>query len=203
MIKGVLFDVGGVLINLDDYYPAQLVADFYSIDKKLARELFNKHLGKLGKDYVGQNVEEQVWNGLATEINSSKREIPYFILHDNFENTLKINYKVLDLLDSLKEEGFVVGILSNTNVIHKEMDVLQNIYSHVDILLLSCDIGVRKPKKEAFEKALEVMKLNAREVLFIDDQEYIIDSAKELGFKTVLAKEEDQIVKDIKRVLKT
>lgn len=82
------------------------------------------------------------------------------------------------------------------------MDVLQEIYSHVDILLLSCDIGVRKPKKEAFMKALERMKLKAEEVLFIDDRENIIESAKEYGFNTVLAKNEDQIVDEIKENLK-
>jgi epoxide hydrolase-like predicted phosphatase len=202
MIKGVLFDVGGVLINLDGYHPAKLVADFYNIDQQIARELFNKHLDKLGTEYVGEEAEEQVWKGIASDINSTKTEIPYFILHDDFENRLKKNSKVLEMLENLKEKGYIVGILSDTNIIHKKMDVLQEIYSHVDILLLSCDIGVRKPKKEAFMKALERMKLKAEEVLFIDDRENIIESAKEYGFNTVLAKNEDQIVDEIKENLK-
>jgi putative hydrolase of the HAD superfamily len=202
MIKGVLFDVGGVLITLDGYYPVQLVAKFYNIDTDLANKVFNKYMAKLGNEYTGKDAEKKMWESLSSDIGSDNKEIPYFILHEDFEKRVKRNYKVLEMLEDLKDRGFIVGILSDTNIIHKEMKILQDIYSYVDILLLSCDIGVRKPKKEAFRNALKVMGLNSEEVIFIDDKIDNVKSANEMGFKTILAENEEQIVNDIKQLIK-
>jgi len=66
---------------------------------------------------------------------------------------------------------------------------------------LSCEIGVRKPREGAFRKALGAMGLNAEEVIFIDDKVDIIKSAKGIGFKTILAKNEEQIVYEIKQLI--
>jgi epoxide hydrolase-like predicted phosphatase len=201
MIKGLLFDVGGVLLNLDDYNPVKSVANFYNIDETVVVKLLDKHLAKLGEEYIGRSGEEQLWKAVVSEISSAREDISHFIPNEDIEKSAKKNYKVLEELESLKERGFVVGILSNTNIIHKKTNILQEIYSHVDVLLLSCDIGVRKPKKEAFMKALEVMELKPEEIVFIDDQEVNIESAQRLGFKTVLAEDEGQIVRDIERLL--
>ena len=52
--------------------------------------------------------------------------------------------------------------------------------------LSSCWLGVRKPYRQIFERALGIAEADPRNVLFIDDREQNLVPARKLGFQTLL-----------------
>lgn len=195
MIKGILFDVGGILIDISNYNPYLEVANFYNVDFNIAKDVFKRNISLLGNQYT----EEQMWSNISKELSSGKNDIPYHILHNHFTESIKNNEKILNLLDDLRRDGLTLAILSDTNPIHKQF--LQNIYNYFDrnMVFLSCDIGFRKNNNEAFKIASKKMDLTPKEILFIDDSKENILRAQELNFQTILAKSERQIIEALKR----
>lgn len=195
MIKGILFDVGGVLIDISNYNPSLEVARFYNADLKVAEKSFKQYIPLLNKQYP----EERMWNDISHALQSDRKDIPYHILHENFSKSVKNNEKILDILPNLQKKGLSTAILSDTNPIHKKL--LKHIYNHFDrsMVFLSCDIGFRKDSNKAFEFALNKMHLKPQEVLFIDDSEKNILKAQSLNFQTILAKHQKQVIDELKR----
>jgi putative hydrolase of the HAD superfamily len=58
--------------------------------------------------------------------------------------------------------------------------------SYFDPVVLSCDIGVKKPQTQAFEIFLKQAQVPASKCLFIDDKQENIDMASSLGFDVIL-----------------
>ena len=57
-----------------------------------------------------------------------------------------------------------------------------------------------KTNKKIFELILEKLKLNSREVIFIDDRIKHLEIPKKLGAKTIHFKNNQQLVKGLKRI---
>ena len=201
MIKGILFDVGGVLISIDGYDPYSRVAEFYNVDLEKAKKAFRKNIALLGIQYQGEDMEKQMWLSIAKELSSDTTEIPEHILGSDFTSRMQKNEKLLDILPKLKDQGLILGILSDVNPIHKAM--LSEIYNNFDKqnVILSCDTGFRKYQKEAFEEALKAMNISANEILFVDDSEKNIEMAESLGFKTIKAENEEQIISELEKAI--
>ena len=181
--KAVIFDLGGVLLNID--YRLTIAAFnelgvknadlFYS--KKIQHPIFDKieigaispkeFLDALQKECKNANVEqvENAWNSMLLDLPENRL--------DCIKN-LKNNYKIF--------------LLSNTNEIHikafrkkigeKQWEAFSSLF---DKMYLSHQIGFRKPGKEAFQIILEENKLKPNEVFFIDDSPQHIEAAKKLG----------------------
>ena len=76
-----------------------------------------------------------------------------------------------------------IGCLSNSNELHwKKFDGLEG---HFDVALSSHLIGVIKPDRECFERALSECGVEASEVLFFDDAIANVRAAKHLGMRAV------------------
>src|SRR5690606_4341153 len=107
---------------------------------------------------------------------------------------LDLPITILDLLHELKEDGFSLFLLSNTNQIHYEAytQLLQRnlgitgLEELFDQSFFSHEIGRRKPNPETFLWVLKTINLKANEVIFIDDSIQHVEGAKEIGIKSFL-----------------
>jgi len=61
-------------------------------------------------------------------------------------------------------------------------------------------VGYVKPEKEIYKIALERFRVTAQESVFIDDKQSLLDPAEQIGFKTILAKSPEQIIRDVRAV---
>ena len=69
---------------------------------------------------------------------------------------------------------------------------------YFDEVILSNEVGFRKPDKEIFEYTLNTLKLPAKECLFIDDLVKNIIPAKEnFGFNCILYQNFNNLIKDM------
>jgi len=187
MIKAVIFDLGGVIINLDHNKTISALKELgfsKPIDESIFPFLEKFETGKINDSEFravlrsfldGNPGDEQIdkaWNAMILDIPEDR----LVALH-------------------LLRQKVKLALLSNTNNIHMtavrdlEMSeynekVLENTFDHV---YLSHEIKLRKPYKEVYEFVLNDMNLKADEVIFIDDNKENLKGAESLGIKTIWA----------------
>ena len=187
MIKNIIFDWGGVLIHLDKNRCAQAFAE---CGIQVGDELSNPYgqrtylrdfeLGLMSVDefhdtvrrvYGAPLTDEQIdyaWNALLAGIPTYK----------------------LDMLLELKERGYRLFLLSNTNAVHWQEGRKQFDYKghraedFFEQIFLSNELHELKPSPEIFRKVAQLADIEPEETLFVDDLQASCDAAAALGFHT-------------------
>jgi HAD superfamily hydrolase (TIGR01509 family) len=109
--------------------------------------------------------------------------------------------KMMELAKQLRDEGYETAVLSNmyapiTWVVKRLGDV-----KDFKPAVFSSDIGIRKPKPEAYKAVLDQLGFLADECLFVDNRQDNLDGAQKIGMKVVLVKSTDQAIADIRKML--
>ncbi|MBN2745378.1 MAG: HAD family phosphatase [Bacteroidales bacterium] len=190
MIKNIIFDLGGVVLNIDYNRTAQ---EF----KKLGLQNFDSFYSQAKQSHVFDLFEK----GLITaeKFREMFRTTTGIIFCD-MELDRAWNAMLLDLpkervelLQKVKNH-YKIFLLSNTNIIHYEAYTkqLQQIYGLQNLGELfhkeyySHEIHLRKPEPECFQFVLDDQEILAEETLFIDDSSQHIKGANQLNIRTLL-----------------
>ena len=188
-IKNLIFDLGGVILDLSVNSTLKLFADISGIDSNRVKQLFIDSPGF--EAYEKGEITDIEFRDFVRKLYDI--DAPDEVL-DSCWNAMLVNIPLekLQLLETLKKTHNVF-LLSNTNDIHvhyinntllprvtkKSLDDFfhRAYYSHT--------MKKRKPDAEIFQKVLELEKLDPSETLFLDDNQANIDGASKLGIKTV------------------
>lgn len=187
-IKNIIFDLGGVIINID--YNKTIQA-FEELGIKNAGELYSQQKQNDLFDLLetGKISPEEFYDNLRkiTGTNATNQEL------ENAWNAMLLDFpeNITDTLKKAKAK-YKTFLLSNTNEIHyrdytlrlKKQFGIDDLEDLFDKQYLSHLIGLRKPNKEAFELILRENNLNPAETLFIDDSIQHIKGATGAGLKT-------------------
>ena len=182
MIEVVLFDLGGVLIELGGM-PTMRSWTRLSDDEIWQRWLASSHVrafesGRSDHDSFASAVVEEF------DLSASPQE---FLDHFTDWPT-GIFDGGLELLESLRSSHHV-ACLSNTNHLHwerfkTEMPLIDKFHTP----LASHLTGHMKPDIAAFEHALDALGYPASAVLFFDDNQINVDAAREVGMHAELTR---------------
>ena len=187
--KNIIFDFGGVLIDIDyqrcvrsfqklgfddfDNWYSQLVQNDLFDDLETGRispDEFREKIRQASKFRLTDAVIDAAWNSILTGLPP--------------ENIL--------LLSRLRPH-YRLFLLSNTNAIHETAftamiaeeygrNILPELFERI---YFSHHIGMRKPHPEIFLHVLKENNLTAAETLFIDDSPQHIEGAKKTGLQTL------------------
>jgi len=185
-IKNIIFDLGGVILNIDYNLTAQA---FKNLGVSNFDELYSKAQQSELFDLMetGMVSNQEFRNGIRDIINLqlSDEEI------DNAWNAMLLDlpFKRIELLKKLKAEGYRLFLLSNTNQIHydaytenlKNEHGVEGLEEFFEKTYFSHKIHKRKPLKEIFQFVLDDAELKAEETIFIDDSLQHVLGAKEAG----------------------
>ncbi len=188
-IKNIIFDMGGVLIDLDR---DACIAKFKKLGFPEADELLDPYRQKgIFKELeLGAVSPQELYDYI-----SSHAERP--IAPEDVDKALcaflvGLPVYKLDMLLELRK-SYKTYMLSNTNAVMmpyiKERFFRQQgltVGDYFDRLFLSYEMGMLKPDAEIFEAVLSRTGIKAEETLFIDDSEANIESALAFGFRTYL-----------------
>lgn len=186
-ISTLIFDFGGVLINLD---LAQCIQNL----NNLGLNNVEKYLSNFGQSDFFMKYEkgeidtpefrENIRNICTNAVTDEQIDSAWCSFLTNIPN------EKLELLLKLKKK-FRVILLSNTNPLHIEVSAAsefakagKTLYDFFDHAYLSYEMKMVKPTNEIFEKILELEQVPANECLFLDDGEKNILQAKKLGIQT-------------------
>ncbi len=199
-IKNLLFDLGGVLLNID----YNKTADAF---KNLGIHQFDEMYSQAGANSLFESLE----TGKISEADFYKNIYQYCYPSttqhqlETAWNAILLNFRKesLNYLDQLQRK-YSLYLLSNTNSIHstafhkmfnKETGK-PNLDDYFIKAYYSHHIQMRKPYKETYHFVVNDAGINANETLFIDDSIVNIEGAKEAGLEVyhLLA---DQRIEDI------
>mgnify|MGYP001467574605 CR=1 FL=1 len=191
-IKNIIFDLGGVILNID-----------YNKTASAFKEIGGNKFDKLYSQFRQNNLFDNLEIG-NIESSSFIHELKS-ALHLSGSDSQIINAWNAMLLDLPKErlellksvdKHYQIFLLSNTNKIHYDayMAYFKTTYqldfnSLFNKAYYSHEIGLRKPNNDCFEFVLKSHSLNSTETLFIDDSIQHIESANQLGINTYHHKE--------------
>jgi putative hydrolase of the HAD superfamily len=189
-IRNIIFDLGGVLLNLDfertfKAFDALGVSDF---QRYFQQSYSNPLFEELEK---GICSPESFYAGFraTTGISADNK-----LIADAW-NAMLLDFRQNSMayLETLKGQ-YRIFLLSNTNQIH--LEAFREIHfqqyghhefdSHFEKAWYSHEIGLRKPNPDCYKAVLQQKGLLPEETLFVDDTAINIEGAKQVGLQTLL-----------------
>jgi len=195
-IKNIIFDLGGVIINLDI---PKTISEFNKLTNKPFESIYTQlHQSAIFDLFDKGQISEA---DFFFELNNSLDQPLTHKQLLNAWNAMLLDFPIhrLELLNQLKQR-YRIFLLSNTNETHIaqfENDLYQhhgykNLEPFFEKVYYSCRMNMRKPDREIFDFVLQENTLNASETIFIDDSPQHIEGALKTGIKAhLLSKEKD------------
>ncbi len=195
-IKGIVFDLGNVLVSFDHSLAVQKVAALASLAPQGIYDLFfNSHNAtefEKGKISPGKFFSE-VKNTLKLKITYQD----FLLIWNDIFFLTKDNQKVLRLVQILNKQ-YCLAMLSNINILH--YDYLKKefpVFGAFDYIFASFKIGFIKPDPKIYLTALNNMGVLPEEAFYTDDRCDFIKEARKLGIKAYVYKGDTQLRQDL------
>ncbi len=187
-IKNIIFDLGGVILNIDSQKAINAMIDlgFDDFDKSYTLAKQNKLFDNLEKGIISpDNFRDEIKRNIKNQVSNNQIDEAWGKMLLDFPK------ERINLLQKLKTK-YRLFLLSNTNVIHYNIydnELYKGFGIHLSDLFekayYSHEIGMRKPDIKCFRYVIDDSKLMPNETLFIDDSIINIESANEIGLKTI------------------
>ena len=192
MIKAIIFDMDGVLIDAKEWH-------YLALNKAL--KIFGFEINKY--DHIS------TFDGLPTKkklemlttdkglplnlhriISDLKQKYTVDLININCKPVFKHEYA----LARLKNEGYKVVVASNS--IKSTIELMMkksNLYNYLDFYLSNEDVANPKPNPEIYNKAISTLNLKPNECIIFEDNQNGIIAAKESQANLVIVKDTNDI----------
>ncbi|NBF00817.1 HAD-IA family hydrolase [Pseudomonas sp. Fl5BN2] len=192
MIKAVIFDMDGVLIEAKDWH----------------YEALNKALNLFGHT-ISRHEHLTTFDGLPTsrklDMLSVERDLPVklhpFINEMKQMYTMEIVYSQCKptfvhqyALSSLKNLGYKLAVASNS--IRNTVEVMMEksrLDQYLDLKLSNEDVANAKPAPDIYTKAIESFGLRPEECLIVEDNENGIRAARASGASVLVVQDVEEV----------
>jgi len=194
MIKLIIFDMGGVLIDFDEATYFRILSNIIHknpklIEKDLNPFIIKMELGKLNmKDFyrIALNdlhikFKELEWNAIYEHVAAPKKD-------------------VLRLARKLKKK-YKIALLSNVSMSRYNV-AARKLFdkSLFDKRFASCYIGFRKPDRRIYLYVLKQFNLKPEEAVFIDNLQRNVDGANHVGIHSIRFTSYKALIKSLSKL---
>ncbi|MEK4967633.1 HAD family hydrolase [Cytobacillus sp. FSL R7-0696] len=194
MIKAVIFDLDGTLLNRDESVKKFIDNQYERLNKwvgHLSKEKYTTRFieldsrGYVWKDKVYQQLVDEFgitrvnWEGLLQDYISE------------FKNSCVPFPNLLSMLEDLRKSNLILGIITN-GYGQFQMDNIKalGIEKYFKTILVSEWEGIKKPEPQIFKRALEQLNVSANESIFVGDHpENDVKAAQNVGMKGIWKKD--------------
>jgi putative hydrolase of the HAD superfamily len=193
MIETIIFDLGGVLVNLEwDKTCAPLGQMSEHSHEFVLKEILNGPIvlesmrGAITPEEFHRNICEKLGIRLSYE---------EFV--EIWNRLLQPNEGITSLVEELRlDYSLVLG--SNTDRIHFPYSVQHfPVLKNFERCFLSYDMGLVKPDPEFFLRILDDLSVSPKSCLFIDDRPENVDSAQEVGITALRFQGNQELRRDL------
>jgi 2-haloacid dehalogenase len=199
MIKNIVFDLGGVLI---DWNPEYVFLKEFRGDREKMNWFFNTICTSSWNEEqdAGYSIEKATNERVAM---FPKHERLIRMYYGEWEQMLGFEHtetvEILRRLHDSKEHS----IYSLTNWSNETFPVALKKFPFLSWfkgILVSGDVGLKKPDPEIYKLLLDRYGLEANTCVFIDDRNENVKAASALGFSGIVFKNHTQLSKDLKKL---
>lgn len=191
-LKAVIFDFGGVFtdspfhafsayarkIGASDQQVTDIVFGGYGVDSdhpwhrvergEITLEAAREGIAALGRE---QGLEVDIWD----------------VFMAMAENGGGLRHELVDYVRTIRGAGLATGIITNNVVEFRDhWRAMLPVDELFDFVVDSSEVGMRKPNRAIFEKALALGGLAPEQVIFLDDYEGNVKAARALNIRSLL-----------------
>jgi epoxide hydrolase-like predicted phosphatase len=207
-LRGVITDWGGVMTSpIIDSVNAWLAADgidrasYVAVMRQWVKQAYaadgdHNPIHALER---GECTNDEFELALASELvleNGGQVAGPGLLTRMFAGSTL--DESMLELFRKLHADGVPTGLLSNSWGGSYPHELFPDMF---DAVVISAEVGMRKPEPRIFLHAAELLGLTPAECVFIDDIEANITAAEQLGFTGVLHSAADDTAERVAELL--
>jgi beta-phosphoglucomutase len=182
MIRAVLFDYDGVLVDSMPYHVAAWMEVMGRYDVAISPEEIYLEEGSRTEDVAAELLRRRdldLSTELLKEIVEAKRD-QYLAI-----NQTSLVEGALELLEHLKKDGYRLGLVTGSIRAQVEGTLGKEIESLFDCVIASEDVEHGKPNPEPFLKAAQRLNVAAEECLVIENAPLGVHAARAAGMWVV------------------
>lgn len=196
MIKLFVFDLGNVILPFEH---RQIATKLHG--RSARRAVFSpEHIFDVMFDFENGLVnpyEEGLMSSLEFFSELKHRfqlDIDMEAFADIWNLIFSEDHEVKRAISYLKEKGYPLFLLSNTNELHFSYIMDKYPIVHVfDEWILSFEVGAKKPGRRIYETIFEKMDVQPGEVFYIDDVLPYVEMARTMGIDGLVFKNANQL----------
>lgn len=200
-IKAIGFDYGGVIGGGDKVGKrfSSEVSQVVGITEDQYREIYFSinHLINTGRVETWREFWQIFLAKLGQEdkleslVSLSKRYSHEYIVMDDV---------IISLIDRLRRAGYRVGLLSNATSENAVQMRAAGLDKHFDVFHISAETKNQKPLPITFELFAQELGVRLNELVFVDDAEKSLSTAKECGFTPILYRSSKKLVTELNKL---
>jgi epoxide hydrolase-like predicted phosphatase len=189
-VDTVFFDIGGVVVDAPMEHYRTLGAEVFGCRDEHLVQCSAEFLPQLE---MGLITSAEFWEKVGQKLAfmGMGRMVEPWRFKGFWEgimlDTLSIHREVVDLSVKLRSKTKVAA-LSNTIQEHALVLQRQGVYQTFNPVILSCQVGMRKPNADIYHKAAELTRAKPARCLLIDDLPENVEGAIKAGFQAILYK---------------
>lgn len=202
MIKGIIFDLGGVVVEWSNSITYKYIEEKYGIDFNTIKTKLEE---KLPLVQIGKLSEKEWLEGFFRSLNIEPPRNYEEIWGKTFEDS-KHNEDVLRIIKELKRKKFRLAALSNVESSRVAWLRKLGTIDYFDVVVFSCEVGTRKTDNlkdlepsevDIFRLTINEIELKPEECVYIDDNLKCVRAAEEMGMKGILFKDAGKLKRDL------
>ncbi|MDE1824998.1 MAG: HAD family phosphatase [Candidatus Micrarchaeota archaeon] len=192
MIKCILFDLGGVLIDFSDEQYIKYLAEKSGMGEGKVERLVDPLWKRMDSGDIHVKSFEK---GASKLLGIGSREAS---LLEFYKSRVRSNKPMLQLALSLSR-SYTLAFLSNVD--RTRYGISSGLLGKVPFSyrFVSSVIGLRKPDPKVYRYVLKKMRMKSSEVLFIDNQTENVAGARRVGIKSILFTDKSALVEALKK----
>jgi len=192
MIKAILFDMDGVLIDAKDWH-------YEALNDALA--LFGMEIGRDAHLSTYDGLPTRTKLEMLTETRGLPRRLHSVINQVKQKRTAEIaiqrckpTFNHAFALSRLRDDGMKMAVCSNS--IRKTIELmmeLSDLSRHLDLIVSNEDVSKAKPDPEMYLKAMSELGVQPHETLILEDNEHGIQAARASGAQVLVIGTPDDV----------
>ncbi|MFH1172669.1 MAG: HAD family hydrolase [Nanoarchaeota archaeon] len=142
MIKAIIFDLGGVILQNKVEDVIKKISERLNIDYDSLFYLYKKHKQNMSS---GKMSAKQFADLIKTKFKLDTDVIQEW--KKAYLETMPINEKMINIVKELKK-NYKVAMVSNIPELHAQINKERGTFSYFNPTILSCEVHLTKPQKE-------------------------------------------------------